>query len=143
MTLTIRHVDTNNIQQVWHMVEPFIAEALEKSEDFHESAKNYNASHVQAFLTAGQWLLLVAVDEDLKVHGAATLSFINYPMHRVAFVTAIGGKLITGEETYAQLTALLKARGATKIQGLVRPAMERFLHQFGFEPRNKLVEVLI
>lgn len=143
MALTIRHVETTHIQQVWPMVKPFIDEALEKGEDFHESAKNYNTDHVLSFLTMGQWLLLVAVDENMQVQGAATISFIAYPMHRVAFVTALGGKLITGEETFAQMTQLLKLRGATKIQGLVRPAMERFLHQFGFEPRNRLVEVAL
>lgn len=143
MNLTIRHVETTNIQQVWPLVRPFIAEALEKGEDFHESSKNYNVDHAQSFLTLGHWTLLVAVDEQMQVHGAATISFISYPMHRVAFVTSIGGKLITGEDTFEQLTKFLKSHGVTKIQGLVRPAMERFLNQFGFEPRNKLVEVLI
>lgn len=143
MNLTIRHVDTNNIQQIWSMVKPFLAEAMDKGDEADESMRNYTMDHIQMFLTSGQWLLLVAVDEELKIHGAATVSFINYPMHRAAFVTAIGGKLLINEDTCKQLAAALKARGATKIQGLVRPAMERFLHQFGFEPRNKLVEVLI
>lgn len=141
MTLTVRHVETSHVQQLWPLVEPFIVEALQKGDDFPPETKNYNVDHVRAFLAMGQWLLLVAVDEDVKVHGAAAVSFIDYPLHRVAFVTAIGGKLITGEETFKQLQTLLRARGATKIQGFVRPAMERFLEQFGFEPRNKLVEV--
>jgi len=143
MTLTIRHVEQTHVHQLWHMVEPFIIEALQKGDEFPADTKNYTAEHVRAFLGMGQWLLLVAVDEEMKVHGAAAVSFLDYPLHRVAFITAIGGRLVTGEETFKQFQTLLRARGATKIQGFVRPAMERFLEQFGFEPRNKLVEVML
>lgn len=143
MTLTIRHVETEHVQQVWPMVQPFIEEAMEKGGDFPDWAASYNVSHIQAFLTAGQWLLLVATDEENKVHGAATVSFINYPLHRVAFVTAIGGKLISSKDTFEQLRALLKLRGATKIQGYGRESIVRLWKRYNFEPRNTLVEVLL
>jgi hypothetical protein len=143
MTLFIRHVETENIQQIWPIVQPFIEEAMEKGGDFPDWAQSYNVSHIQAFLTAGQWLLLVAIDEDRIIHGAATVSFINYPLHRVAFVTTIGGKLISSEDTFEQLKLLLKQRGATKIQGYGRPAIVRLWKRYNFEPRNTLVEVLI
>jgi len=143
MTLSIRHVDTNYVQQTWHMVKPFIEEAMTKSGDFPESANNYTVDHIQSFLTSGAWLLVVAVDEENNVQGAATVSFINYPLHRVAFVTAIGGKLISNEDTFEQFKTLLKLRGATKIQGYGRDAIVRLWKRYNFEPRNTLVEVLI
>lgn len=143
MAVSIRYVDTANIQQVWPTVKPFIADAMDKGDDFPELASNYNLDHILAFLTMGQWLLLVAIDEENKVHGAATISFINYPLHRVAFVTALGGKFVTGEESVKQFKQVMRLRGATKVQGLVRPAMERYLGQLGFEPRNRLVEVVL
>ena len=49
-------------------------------------------------------MLLVATDDNAEIHGAATVSFINYPNDRVAFVTAIGGKLVTSPETFAQMS---------------------------------------
>jgi hypothetical protein len=61
----------------------------------------------------------------------------------VAFVTAIGGKLISSQETFDQLKTLLKLRGATKIQGYGRDAIVRLWKRYDFEPRNTLVEVLI
>ena len=143
MNLTIRPVEATHVQQVWPLVEPYIAEALTKGEDFPPETKNYNVSHVQAFLTAGQWLLLIAVDEESKVHGAATVSFINYPMHRVAFITAIGGKLISNQETFEQLRKLMKSYGATKIQGFGRESIVRLWQRYNFEPRHTLVEVLL
>lgn len=143
MTITLRHVDTNYIQQAWPMVEPYIRSAMEKGGDFPDWAASYTTEHIQAFLTGGQWLLIVAVDENNTVHGCCTVSFINYPLHRVAFVTAIGGKLISSQDTFNQLKMLLKQRGATKIQGYGRPAIVRLWKRFNFEPRNTLVEVQI
>lgn len=143
MTLTVHPVDVHYIQQTWPMVKPFIDEALEKGGDFPEWAAGYTVAHIQGFLTAGHWLLLVAIDEDNVIHGAATVSFMTYPLHRVAFVTAIGGKLISSHDTFEQFKALLKQRGATKIQGYGRPAIVRLWKRYNFEPRNTLVEVLI
>jgi len=143
MSLSISHVETNYVQQVWPMVKPFIEEAMTKGGDFPDWAQNYTVDHIQSFLTNGAWLLVVAVDDNNIIHGCATISFINYPMHRVAFVTAIGGKLISSQNTFEQFKALLKLRGATKIQGYGRDAIVRLWKRYDFEPRNTLVEVLL
>jgi len=87
--------------------------------------------------------LLVAVDENQMIHGAMTVSFINYPMHRIAFVTTTGGKFIANPELLEQLKTLAKLHGATKIQANCRESMVRLLARAGFEPRNTLVEVLV
>jgi len=143
MTLTVRPVDVNHIQQVWPMVESFLQESMDKGGDFPDWYAGYNLSHIQAFLTSGQWSLLVAVDKESKIHGAMTISFINYPLHRVAFVTATGGKFIANPELLEQLKALVKPYGATKIQAYCRESMVRLLARANFEPRNTLVEVLV
>ena len=143
MNLTVRSVDVNHIQQVWPMVQGFIQEALDKGGDFPDWADGYNLSHVQSFVTTGQWLLLVAVDEEKAIHGAMTISFLNYPLHRVAFATTTGGKFIANTELLEQLKALVKIHGATKIQAFCRESMVRLLSRAGFEPRNTLVETLV
>jgi len=143
MSLTVRPVDTNYIQQVWPIVEGFIQEALDKGGEFPDWADSYNAHHVKMFLTSGQWTLFVAVDEENKIHGAMTISYINYPLHRVAFVTTTGGKFIANPDLLEQLKALVKINGATKIQAYCRESMVRLLARANFEPRNTLVEVLV
>jgi hypothetical protein len=143
MSLTVRLVDVSHIQQVWPMVQGYVQEALDKGGDFPEYAASYNVHHVQSFVTSGQWLLLVAVDEERAIHGAMTVSFINYPLHRVAFVTTAGGKFIANPELLEQLKALVKLHGATKIQAFCRESMVRLLSRAGFEPRNTLVETLV
>jgi hypothetical protein len=141
MTLHIRPVGVNYVAQTWQYVEQFLQEALEKGEPTPEWSENYNLSHVQGFVSSGQWALIVAVDENNVIQGAATVSFVNYPKNRVAFITLIGGKLISNQDTYSQFSVILKDAGATKIQGMARPAIARLWKRYGFEERTTLVEV--
>lgn len=143
MGVSIKTVDTNYVHQTWPLVRHFVDDALSKGHDFPDWAACYNADHVLQYLASGQWLLVVATDDHNNVIGACTVSFINYPLHRVAFVTTIGGKLISNEDTFNQFKAILKSYGATKIQGSGREAIVRLWRRFNFEPRNTLVEVLI
>lgn len=143
MELSIRAVDQAYVNQTWPLVEPFIADAMEKGGEFPEWSANYNVDHIRLYVTTGAWLLVVAVDETNKVCGACTVSFINYPLHRVAFVTSIGGRLISSKDTFEELKRILKSYGATKIQGYGRESIVRLWKRYDFEPRNTLVETLI
>ena len=137
MTLTIQPVFTSAFHQAWPLVEGFLDEALKWGED------DYTAEQAKVMLANGQWMLVVAVDEENTIHGAAAINFNNMPNDRVAFVVAIGGKLISNQDTYAQFTALLKAQGATKIQGAARESIARLWTRYGFKERYRIVEAKI
>lgn len=137
MTLTVKHVHTNYCAQSWPLVEEFIAAAHKFGHG------DYSMDQIKMYVTSGQWVLLAAVDEQNKVHGACTISFMNYPNDRVAFITTIGGKLITGEDTFSQLKAIAKSLGATKIQGAVRKSVARLFNRFGLTERSTIVETKI
>jgi hypothetical protein len=141
MNLKIQTVSVDYIAQTWQFVEKFLEEALTKGEPTPEWSDNYDLSHVQGFLSYGVWTLLVAVDENNIIQGAATVSFANYPKNRVAFITLIGGKLISNKDTFEQMSNILRHAGATKIQGMARPAIARLWKRYGFEERTTLVEV--
>lgn len=143
MILTVKTVDVNYVQQTWPLIEKYIEEALVKGHDFPAWSRSYTKEHVQQYLTSGQWLLVVATDENNEIHGAATISFINYPLHRVAFMTTTGGKFIINPEVFGQLKEICKQYGATKVQAFCRESMVRLVERCNFESRNTLVEVLI
>lgn len=135
--MNIRHIPTEFCAQNWHLVEEFIKDA-------HKwGFGDYSVEQIKMYVTLGQWLLVVAMDENNSVHGAMTISFINYPNDRVAYVTSVGGKLIATPETFEQLSNLVKSLGATKIQGSARPSVARLWKRFGFKERNVTVEVKI
>ena len=139
--MKIQHVELTHVNQVWPLVQEYLESALTKDNDAPEWSECYNIHHVQAFVTSGLWLLLVASDDEGQIRGAATVSFANYPMNRIAFITLIGGKLISNSDTFEQLRMILKQRGATKVQGYGRESIVRLWKRFGFEPRTTLVEV--
>tara|TARA_R100000657_G_C4618765_1_gene69637 strand:+ start:233 stop:664 length:432 start_codon:yes stop_codon:yes gene_type:complete len=143
MSLLVKHIPPQNISSVWDIVEPFIQDALEKGSESKDHSLDYNSSHVQLYLSKGEWMLLVAMDSDGLIRGCATVSFINYPMHRVAFITAIGGKLISSKETFEQMKTILGKFGVTKLQGYARKSVVRLWERFNFKPINTLIEVKI
>lgn len=139
MVLCVRVVDAMYVHQTWPLVQSF----LQMSMDRGEGPADYTMDHMQVYVTSGQWLLLVAVDEKFTIHGAATVSFTNYPLNRVAFITAVGGAMLIVQDVAKQLKAVLKQYGATKIQAYVRPSMERLTQRVGFSPGNRLIEVAL
>ena len=129
--MKIQHVDVNYTNQLWPQVEQFIDAALAYQDD-------YTLDHAKVFVTNGTWMLIVAIDEDGVIHGAATIQFYSRPNDRVAFVITMGGRLITGSETYAQFTDLLKAFGATYIEGASRASAMRLWERFGLKEKYRV-----
>lgn len=129
--MKIQHVDVNYTNQIWPQVEKFIDAALVYQDD-------YNIEHAKLYVTNGTWMLIVAIDDDQVIHGAATIQFYNRPKDRVAFVVTMGGKLITGQETYKQFVALLKAFGATYIEGASRESAARLWERFGLKEKYRV-----
>jgi len=136
--MIIKHIQTEYCAQAWPLVEGYLSDALKQSD-----GDDYTLDQVKAFVLGGQWLLMVAVDEQGAVHGAATINFLNYPNDRVAFITFMGGKLITNSNTFDQMTYILKSFGATKIHAAVRESMARFSHRYGLKEIYRIVETRI
>lgn len=136
--MKVAPVSIEYIHQTWPLVEGFIQSALEKGV---LGEPLYTMDNIKGYLTSGVWQLVVAVDEHNAIKGAATINYQNHPLQRVAFITAIGGRLIANKDTFAQLKAIAKYNGATIIQGFGRPSIVRLWKQYEFVPLNTLMEV--
>ena len=134
--MQVQRVDISHVNQVWPVVEPFIASALE------HSCGDYTIEQAKTLVVMGHWTLIVAVD-DAGIQGAATVSFSNRPNDRVAFITTIGGKLISSPETFEQLKVLLGSVGATYIEGAARESIARLWSRYGFAEKYRIVGVKI
>lgn len=130
--MNIQHVQPDYVSQVWPRVAEYIGAALAYQED-------YTLDQAKVFLTSGKWMLVVAVADDGFIQGAAAISFDNRPNDRVAFVIAMGGKLITSQETFLQFKDLLKAFGATYIEGASRETAARLWLKYGLEEKYRIV----
>jgi len=134
MSLSVQLVPLSLVHTTWPIVEKFLEDALQWGQD------DYTIEQVKVYITKGDWMLLVAVDEDGAIHGAAAVNVYNMPNDRIAFVVAIGGRLISNDVTYGQLCSLVKSFGATKIQGVARESVAKLWKRYGFKERYTLVE---
>ena len=132
--MKIQHVPLEFVNQVWPMVEPH----LEAPEKRRKTKPDYSIDQVRLMVTSGRWLLIVAAEND-TIHGAATVDFYNRPNHRVAFITRIGGKLITGNAEFSQFKALLISHGATYVEGAVDEPVARLCKKFGLEETHRII----
>lgn len=133
MTLTTQIIPIEYVNGVLPQVEEFIEAALVHSKG------DYTLDEVRVLLTQGTWQLLIVLDEEQQIHGCATIQFFNRPRDRVAFITTIGGNLITNKESFQDFVATLRMFGATSIEGAVRKSMARFLRQYGFQDKYQIV----
>jgi hypothetical protein len=78
--------------------------------------------------------------EGENLLGIVAVQFSNRANDRVAFITAVGGREIINEALIDEFRTILRAQGATMIQGCVRESVARLLRRFGFAERAILVE---
>ena len=135
MNLTLKSIPTRYIPLLWSKLEPHLTSAFEEAE-----VTEYDTEHARELLEKGQWVAVGFFDEQDELHGAITVSFLRYPNECVAFITAIGGRLIANPDTFEQLKAICKAHGAAKLQGYARESVARLWKRLGFEDRAILVE---
>lgn len=127
-------LDPAFIHPNWDEISAYLKPALELS-----GVDSFNIDQLKVYIVNGNWTLFVVVEGE-KLCGAVVVAFSNYPNDRIAFVTAIGGKFISSIETSDKFKALLKAMGATKIQGGARESVARLWKRIGFENKQILVE---
>lgn len=138
MSLSVQKVSLTHFHQTWPLVEKFLADALKWGDD------DCTLDQAKVNLANGTWMLVVVVDEENQIHGAVIVNIYNMPNDRIAFVVGIGGKLISSQEAYNSFCGLLKAHGATKIQGAARESVARlWAKKYNFKERYRIVEAKI
>ena len=135
--MLIQEVPLQYINVLWPSVEGFIASAIPHADG------DITLDEVKSYCLNGVWKLLVAVDEHNVVHGAVALHFFNRINHRVAFITAIGGKSILTPENFLQFSDILSSNGATCIEGSVRDSLVRLAARFGAKKKSNTIQLVI
>ena len=133
MELKIQEVALEHVNLVWDHIERYIEEAL------GYSCGDYCARDARVLTTNGTWNIIVASDDTGKIHGAAVVSYFNRPEYRVAFVIAIGGKLIANRAAVRQFEEILRARGATYLEGAGRDSIVRLWFRYGLEKKYTVI----
>lgn len=135
--LTVKIVTQKQVADVWPQVEHFMSTAQPWGLGDH------SVDDIKTCVLNGRWALLIATDTENNVVGASTVTFIPYPGDRVAFITYIGGHLVSSKDANEQFRTLLKQLGASRVQGYVRKSMARYAERFGWQERGIVVETTL
>ena len=111
MTIELRYVPTEFTAQTWPLIEPLMAKM-----DGLLSC-DYTLDQAKAAILTGQWLLTVGATPEGEIVGVCTFAFLNRPNDRVAFITAFAGRGVSNPKYFTDLCNIVRAHGATKIQG--------------------------
>ena len=137
MNLTVQPVNVAYFHQTWPLVEELFSKANK-----YDSG-DYTLDQIKGLLASGSWVLLVAIDEENVIHGAASISFYNMPNYRVGFITAMAGKAIVNKDVYEQVCSFIKANGATRVQCAARESAARLYKQVGMQERHTIMETVL
>lgn len=135
MALTVRKVPLKDLPNIWQQAEDLLKLALVDTD------AEYSISEIKRFIDFGAWDLYIAEDKDGKLHGATAIAFSKTDSDCIAFILAIGGRLITREETFGQLKSQLFSQGVTRIHGIVNENVARLTEKIGFTKKAFLVEL--
>lgn len=133
MTLRVEEVPIQLVNRVWDVCENYLESAL-----FHSQGE-YNADQAKIYVVNGLWNMIVAVDDNQQVHGAAIVQYFNRPNDRVAFIIALGGRLIVGKSNAEKLFNVLRANGATCIEAAGRDEVLRLWKRYGLEKKYTII----
>ena len=140
MTLKVQHVASENIHQVWPLVEPWFLPVFEKS----DASRYFDIGHLKYLFIRGEQVLVVGSDKEGIIRGAVAIQWVNHPKARVAYITAIGGRMISSKENHAEFINWVRAHGGTRIEGSANEAIARLWKQkLGYSPRQITVELEI
>lgn len=122
------------VNSVWGKVEPFLVSGLKRS------GGEYSAEHLKVYVIKGMQSLLVAIEDD-EIHGAATVEWTTFPNETIAFITAVGGKMLANKEVLQQVEDWAKQNGATMIRGACFESVAKLWKKaHNYEQRYIIVE---
>ena len=123
------------IHTIWDVVEPMLKTAF-----INFPNADYDVEHIKVLIIEQFQYLFVVVEEN-KIIGCFTVEIINYPNHKVAHTTCMGGKGIFDIDTINQYEEWCKSQGITKIRAYAQDSQARlFKMKLGLEKVTNVVE---
>lgn len=118
--------------EFWEIAEPFIKQALDKTNITH-----FSTDHVLEKIKEDHLALFVILDsENTKdALGAYTVSIIEHPLEKIATIVHLGAEnLDDAVACYPKMVAYAKENGADKLNIYGRRGWEPTVRKLGFKP---------
>lgn len=132
---SVQIVAPGHIHAVWPVVRGLLNTAIIKYDH-----ADYDVEHLKVLLIREFQVLFVVLDDN-EIIGAFTVEIINYPNHRVAHTTTMGGKGVFDKATIEQYEDWCRTQGITKIRAFAQDGQARlFKMKLGLNAVTHVVE---
>ena len=135
--MNIQEVPIQFVNQVFPSIKRYLGSALQYSQG------DYTLEEARVLITAGTWSMIVAFDEPGEFKGVAAVQYFNRPRDRVAFITALGGRLVTSHENADQLFDIFRANGATSVEAGARDEILRLWERYGLCKKYTIISAAL
>lgn len=135
--MNIEEVPLQHINQILPLAEGYISAALDYS------CGDYTIDEARVFLASGAWSLIIAYSNPGEVRGALVVQYFNRPRDRVAFIIALGGRLVTAQENAQKLFDIFRRNGATTVEAGARDQVLRLWKKYGLGPKYTIISASI
>jgi hypothetical protein len=114
----LKIIPSDYICQLWDQIKHY----FEKVSGIGNN--DYTVDQIKYLLVQGKQTLFVIMEEE-KLIGTFTVEVINYPNHRVAHTTTMGGKGLFDKDTVKQYEDWARSQGVNKIRAFAQEAQAR------------------
>lgn len=98
------------------------------------------ANLVELLQSKHETFLLLGVDTTDTIHMAMALEFQRYPNYTIAHIYSIGGRwILANRQHWGAIKSWMKSQGASKVQGVCKPAQARLWKRMGLLPTYTLM----
>ena len=114
----LKIIPSDYICQLWDEIKHYFEKVSETG------TSDYTVEQIKYLLVQGKQILFVIMDEE-KLIGTFTVEVLNYPNHRVAHTTSMGGKGLFDKDTVKQYEDWARSQGVNKIRAFALEAQAR------------------
>lgn len=133
--MSLHQVQTNELPQVWHIVAPMLQKAIDLDPELN------TIEQIEYFVRTGRSFLLVWIEPDEGITGAAIVDIVDYPRERVAHINLMGGKWIVKDRVFKDLQDWMRSFGATTAQCWAKGALVQMYEKIGMTNTHQVMRI--
>jgi hypothetical protein len=135
INLDLKIVGLDDFNKYWAQCEFLLEQGLADSE-----GEMQVSDLLEILLGQKGAFLLLGLDASDNVHAAMALQFQTYPNYTIAHIYSIGGRgVLANRQHWGAIKAWMKSQGASKVQGVCKPAQARLWKRIGLLPTYTLI----
>jgi len=135
--MSLHYVAPNQLPHAWPVAAPLLQRAI----DLDPSA--ITIEQAEYAVRTGRSHLLVWVEGEQGITGAATIDFMDYPRERIGHINLLGGKGVVKQDVFDAVKQWMRSMGATKVQCWAKGNLVRLYEKMGMEKTHQVMRVAL